>query len=69
MEDQTPIQETLRDKIALHVLPEIIRETGQLKYKYGGAQNLLVLNCRFAYTIADYMLQARKTVTDLSKQL
>lgn len=53
-------KETLRDKMAMHVISEIVKEQGQLKYEYGGCQNVLDANCNLAYKIADGMLKARK---------
>lgn len=50
----------LRDKIAISILPEIVREQGQLKYGYGGCDNVLYDNCKLAYKIADSMIMARE---------
>lgn len=51
---------TLRDEFAMSALQEIIREQGQLKYGYGGCENILRNNCDLAYKIADVMINARK---------
>jgi len=51
--------ETLRDRFAAQVLPEILREQGQLKYQYGGCENVLYDNIRMAYKIADAMVRVR----------
>lgn len=49
----------LRDIIAAQVLTEVIREQGQLKYSYGGCENILYDNCKLAYKIADVMICVR----------
>ena len=49
----------IRDEIAISVLPEIVKQQGQLQFQYGGCKNILTDNCHLAYKIADAMIEAR----------
>lgn len=51
---------TLRDEFAMSIIPEIVKEQGQIKHNYGGCSNILRDNCDLAYKIADAMIEARK---------
>ena len=51
--------ETLRDKFAIAILPVIISNS-QTEYKYDGADNILLADCKLAYKIADAMIKARE---------
>lgn len=53
-------KENLRDKFAIAILPVIINNTSQLEYKYKGADNILLADCKLSYKIADKMIQARE---------
>ncbi|HUM48528.1 MAG TPA: hypothetical protein PLD84_16465 [Chitinophagales bacterium] len=66
--NKKPKQEiTLRDEIAVRVIPEIIRERGQLNNGYAGCSNVLESDCHFAYRIADEMLKARDLSIEMKK--
>lgn len=54
------IEKTLRDEIAIAVLPEILKASGQLQHGYGGCTNILLSDCQLAYRIADAMIQVKE---------
>ncbi len=48
---------SIRDAVAISVLPEILKASNQLHNYYGGADNILESDCFFAYKIADTFIR------------